>query len=395
MVKDYVRHYIQVTSKPTRTTRFTHTGWREIGGEWAYLTAAGAIGRPNTIIKLPKELERYSLPSKPESEIEAIETSLSFLDVGDKSVTLPLFAFTYLSPMTALLKPMPNFVGYLYGDTGTLKTTIAVTGGLSHFGSFDTVAGLSNFEDTANALTRRVFTLKDILMVIDDYHPSTNRQDAHKKEAIAQRLIRAYSNRTDRHRLNSDSTEKGAYEPRGMLLVTGEELISLQSTLARTMVIEVEKGNINTGRLSELQGKTALLPHAMASYIIWIKKNMESIKQTFPEKFKQLRNKACGEASHRKLPEQVAFMQFALESALSWACEKTAIDETQAKDISSEGWEIFMKLADTQAQRLTQEDPVNKFKDILTTLLAQGKVKLEAKILDSNVLGGHDGELLG
>jgi hypothetical protein len=194
-VKEYVRHYIQTSSKPKRIITYTHTGWRQIEDDWVYLTSNGAINRENISIKLQQELKRYSLPLKPEDELKAIEASLGFIDISNRFITIPLLSFLYLSPLTSIISPKPNFSAYLYGETGVFKSTLSVLL-LSHFGSFESIEGLSNFEDTPNALGRRAFTLKDTLMVLDDYHPSAQRYAAQQKETTAQRLIREFSNRT-------------------------------------------------------------------------------------------------------------------------------------------------------------------------------------------------------
>ncbi|MEW6686321.1 MAG: hypothetical protein AB1393_08980 [Candidatus Edwardsbacteria bacterium] len=395
--KDYVRHAIQVRSNGARNlTYFTHTGWRQIQGGWCYLTGGGAIGRDAVSVKLSKELQRYYLPLKPENETESIKISLSFLDIGKRAVTIPLFSLLHLSPLTTILEPMPNFSGYIYGETGLFKTTLAILL-LSHFGSFDSINNLSNFDDTANALEKRAFILKDTLHIIDDFCPSIKRIDVQHKENLAQRIIRAYSNRTARGRLNPDASEKGRYEPRGMLLMTGEEIVSLQSTLARLMVAEISAGDIDKDRLTEFQMKAHLLPHAMSSYISWLKDHIQEIKKSFPKQFIQLRDKAFKEDTHRKLPEQVAFLQFALDTVISWMVDKGILVENEALTLSKEGWDIFIELSNKQSERLEKEDPVRRFEEIIQTLITQGKVKIEDKdIPDSKrVIGGLQGELIG
>jgi hypothetical protein len=397
--KDLVRHAIQVQSKQAqKKTVFTHTGWRQVNGVWAYLTAAGAIGADNILVTLPRTLERYGLPLAPKQELEAIEASLSFLDLGRHEITFPLYSLTWLAPLTALLAPMPNFSGYAYGDTGTFKTTLALLL-LAHFGSFEQVGDLSNFEDTPNAVEKKAFTLKDVLLVLDDYHPSERRRDAQQKEMLAQRLIREYSNRTGRDRLNPDATDKGRYAPRGMLLITGEELVRLPSTLARTMVVELAKGDIDKDKLTALQSRTALLPHAMASYIWWVRDNIETVRQDFPAQFRALRERAACNGAHRKLPEQAAFLQFALETMLSWVVDRGTLDESRAKELSKEGWEIFNRLSAQQIQRIEDDEPIRRFCDIVETLLTQKRVKIEHKdgMLaltedddDAELIGYHD-----
>lgn len=394
--RDFTRHAIQVRSHDAKTLKFyTHTGWREINKNWIYFTGSGAVGADDISVKLSREIQRYSLPLKPENEAEAIKASLSFLDIGKKEFTLPLWSLLYLSPLTTLLEPMPNFSGYIYAETGSFKTTLASLL-LSHFGDFTGVTSLSNFSDTANSLEKRAFILKDALMVVDDFHPDSRKSDSQQKENLAQRLIRSYSNRTGRGRLNSDATDKGRYEPRGMLLITGEEIVSLQSTLARVMVIEYSKNDIDKAKLTAFQKKSGLLPHSMTSYVLWVKEHIQEIKNTFKKQFIELRDKASREDTHKKLPEQTAFLQFTLDTILSWMTDKGVIIEKDAIALSKEGWDIFQELSFKQSKRITQEDPVRKFIEIVQTLLIQEKVKFEHKTeLKANILGGSDGELVG
>lgn len=393
--KDFLRHSIQVMSNGVRkNTCYTHTGWRKINGDWCYLTASGAIGSNNVTVKLSRELNSYHLPLQPENEAEAIRASLSFLDLGPRIITLPLFCYTYLAPLTTLLRPMPNFAVYLHGFTGVFKTTLACLC-LSHFGSFDSVNNLSNFEDTANAVEKRSFELKDILHCVDDYHPSYRRVDAQIKESLAQRTIRAYSNRSARHRLKSDTTERGAYIPRGLLLMTGEEIPSLQSTNARICVIDINDGDIDTDKLTEIQTKAHLLPAAMTSYIIWIRDRINDIQGKFAQDFTKLRDKAYKEGHHLKLPEQTAFLQFSLDMILNWLTDKSIFNEEEAKEMSLDGWDTFLHIAEKQSKRIEQEDPVRRFKDILQTLLKQNKVNLQNKDLGGDIIGGTESDLIG
>ena len=61
----------------------------------------------------------------------------------------------------------------------------------------------------------------------------------------------------------------------------------------------------------------------------------------------------------------------------------------------AESWEIFKDAIKEHSDRLQKEDPVEKFKDILSTLIIQGKVGLEGKINNLDILGNRDGEFIG
>ncbi|HVN96466.1 MAG TPA: DUF3854 domain-containing protein [Syntrophorhabdaceae bacterium] len=398
--KDYLRHFIQQYSKHRGYARrivYTHTGWREVKGSRYYLMANGAIGGEGIDVDLPGEfleMGRYCLPRTVEYETEAIRVSLSFLHIGKPDVTYPGYVYTFLAPLTSILEPIPNFSAYFYGETGSFKSTVA-TLLLSHFGDFS-ISNLSNFDSTANQIEKRAFVLKDTLYILDDYHPSAQQKEASAKEAIAQRLIRACSNRTGRERLNPDATDKGKYVPRGMLLITGEELVQLQSTLARVMVVEFGDGAIDVERLTRLQEQRKLLPHAMASYILWVRDNFERLKGSFPAKFSELRSGNEIRNGHRKMSEQMAYLQFTLDTILEWVVEKGALSKNEAGIAREVGRDAFRRIAHKQAERIEQDDPVQLFFGVIDSLLTQGKARLDGK--DSGYKeckGGESGELIG
>jgi len=295
---------------------------------------------------------------------------------------------------------MPNYVPYLYGPTGTFKTTIAIAG-LCHFGEFDPDK-LSNFEDTANSLEKRSFILKDVLMLLDDFHPSSRIADAQIKEGIAQRMIRASSNHTGRSRLNADSTEKGRYEPRGILMITGEEIPSVQSTLARVLLIQIGNGDIEKSKLSAFQQKSQLLPHAMSSFIHWVRKNIDNIQKQFAMKFQELRQKAVetGKLNHLKLCEQVAFQQYTINLIADWVREKKVLSSKKVYYLKKDAWEVFMENAENLQARLKSEDPVEQFQEIVSILLLQRKIRLKEKVKKpgkrfESYRGNADSELVG
>jgi len=391
--KDFVRHAIQKGSNNVKVVNhFAHLGWRDIDGKKVYLHCGGAIGSNDPIsVRLPVGLDRYVLPQVGEDAdlTQELQASLSFLNIGNRAVTLPLFSLVYLAPLTTLINPLPNFSCYLYGSSGTFKTTLAVLG-LSHFGNFTGVEGLSSFDDSIGTLEKRAFTCKDSILVCDDFHPSSNRHSAQLREGTVQRLIRNFSNRTARGRLNSDLTERGRYEPRSMLLITAEDVPVLESTLARVCIIEVTDGAIDKDRMAELQGKAALLPYAMVSYINWIRSHMEYIVGNFPKRFTELRERAYNSGLHKKLPEQVAFLIFALETATSFLQDKKVISESEGKDLVNEGWYIFKILSERQHQRIKDDDPIANFKEIITTLINQHNARIDHTATDGGTIGAGD-----
>lgn len=391
-VKDSVRFAIETRSK-TRTMRrvYTHTGWREIGGEKMYLTAAGAIGSEGVTVRLPKELRRYEIPQHPGNEIEAIKTTLDFLEVARHEITYPLWLMTYLSPLCSIL--IPQFVGNLYGERDSFKTSMAVLA-LCHFGNFLSKVGLPNFSDTAASIQYRAFILKDILMVVDDMHPCPNKYDSDKMQGLTQNVIRSAANRTSRGRLNSDSTPQARFYPRGMVLLTGERLPSIQSTRSRTLTVETKRNDINLERLTELQARASLLPHAMSSFIHWLRENLSWIETEQRKSIENLRGIAFREYGS-KLAEHIAMLQYTAFLISNWLVNRQAMSSEQATEMYDESWRILTNLSIEHRALVEEEDPIKRFTEILQALIYQNAVRITDRHNDLACMGDKNGRPIG
>ncbi len=86
-MRDQLREAIQRLSPSARRRQvFTHTGWRQIGEEWFYLTATGAVGRDGFEVDVGNELARYQLPRVADDPVEAMRASLRLLEVAPLTV---------------------------------------------------------------------------------------------------------------------------------------------------------------------------------------------------------------------------------------------------------------------------------------------------------------------
>lgn len=60
--------------------------------------------------------------------------------------------------------------------------------------------------------------------MVDDYHPETSLQERRRMESIAQSLSRAFGDGTDRGRLKADLSLREAMPPRGVAVMSGEDM---------------------------------------------------------------------------------------------------------------------------------------------------------------------------
>ncbi|GAF26896.1 predicted P-loop ATPase and inactivated derivatives [Moorella thermoacetica Y72] len=380
--KDRLRHAIQCLAKDVkRETIFTHLGWRRLNGSWVYLHAAGAVGADDIAVDVSEaSLGRYALPEEAGDLKRAVNWSLKALDVAPPEVTIPLFAIVYLAPLCEPLRIAgiePAFVTWLAGATGAMKSTLAALF-LSHYGCFNGKTLPGSFKDTSNALEKKAFAAKDTLLVVDDFHPVASPNEARKMETAAQALLRAYGDRVGRSRMRADTSLRAGYAPRGLCIITGEDLpAGGESTTARIFAIELKRGDVNVELLSELQNHTGDLARAMRGYIEALAPELDNLLDQLKEAFGVLRDKARREGQHGRIPEAVAWLYLGLNAGLDYAAKVGAISEEDREARLKTGWQVLLELAEQQARRIEEERPVAKFIAALTELLAAGEVKVE------------------
>ena len=368
--KDFLRHALQLTAQGIESrTVFTHLGWREVNGSWRYLHA----GLPNVDVS-EEGLSKYRLPP-PNPAL--MKTATELLDVGPREVTVPLMATVFLAPLCEPLRQAgiePAFITWVVGLTGAMKSTLAALF-LSFFGQFDSRSLPGNFRDTANSLEKRAFACKDSLIVVDDFHPVSSDAEARRMQESAQKLLRAFGDRQGRARMNSDLSIRRAYVPRGMCLVTGEDLPDVgESGAARYFALDLKRGDLDKAKLTSLQGRIGELSAAMAAYTEWLVSQNHIFAKAGRSEFESLRTEATRTGEHGRFAESVAWLQIGYSAFLQFAVESGAMTQDQADGETAGCWTILNKLASEQAKRTSDERPAIRFVRIFEDLLASRTV---------------------
>jgi len=371
---------------------YAHAGWRQINGHWRYLHGGGGLGQGEEVeVELGENLGNYRLPNP--GGPEAAAASLRFLDIGPWEVTMPLLAAVYLAPFAELLQL--DFSLWLYGPTGSKKSTIAALA-LSHYGAFDRRNLPGSWFSTVNSLEKLCFTLKDTLVVIDDYMPASSLKDAHKMAEKAGRLIYQAGNRSSRGRLTSDLTARVNHYPRGLILSTGEMLLpgQRQSATARYLGIELDpqKTPVDTEKLTAAQKEADLYSGAMAAFLARIAPRLEDTKREMTELWECYRS-AFRNAGHPRMPEIQAWLTVGLEMMLKYQQEVGGLSPRLANELLNRAWKIFEALGEKHSRIIEGEKPTLKFLAILRELLFTGRVYAES----DGIAGGSppDKESLG
>lgn len=376
--KSRLREAILLASQEAkRRTIYSHTGWREIDGSWAYFTAAGALGMDNVDIEVDEDLKNYSLPDPVDDPTDALRASFDFLNIGSKDVLLPLFAAMYLAPLSDILDPA--FTLFIVGHSGSYKSTVSALA-LNHFGErFDEFHLPAAWRDTENKLEKLLFLAKDLPLIIDDWAPGQDTAKARELEVKAEHVIRAQGNRQGKGRLRSDTSSRKSYIPRGLLITSGEQLPGGHSHTARIFSTEISAADIDLKKLSLAQEKKHLYSQAMTQYILWLQKRWPTLRRELPGRWRRWRDQARNDKQHPRLPGVVAWLYAGLTLAMDFLVDEGVINVDEAGKTAEDGRKILLELSGMQSQRVEDERPGKRFLEALGTLLDQGKAVLWSK----------------
>lgn len=359
---------------------YTHMGWRKLSnGKWCFLHAGGSIGADNIAVELERSLEKYRLDKAVEDLKKAAQASLRLLMVAPLEVTIPLMALVYLCALCEALREAgiePTFVLWLFGGTGTRKTSLGMLF-LSHFGNFGTKSPPASFKDTANALERKAFAAKDTLLLIDDFHPQASSYESQKMAQIAQRVLRMFGDRIGRGRLTSSIQFQKEFPPRGMALVTGEDLPNGESSVARFLGVELLQGAIDLKALTKAQNEAPLLSEAMKGYIEWLLPQMNELPEKLHAEFLDKRADFQQKAAHGRSGEAAAWLHISFNMMLKYMQYANVCTDIIADELLDNAEKVFAHLIGDQNALVAQERPADIFIEVLQELFVTNKIRVD------------------
>jgi hypothetical protein len=381
--RDHARAAIQHLSKPTQATVFTHMGWRQLDDKLVYLHSGGGIGADDirVNVKITDARGQLGFPNRAENIKDAVQASLAIIDSGPPEITMPLMA----APYTAILSEVlgVDFGIWMVGVTGTFKSTIAALL-MCHFGEFTHSSLPATWYSTANFLEAQLFRFKDALLVIDNYVPGQSTRDHQQLTDKALRLIQCIGDRAARGRLDRNSNERPSRHPRGLALVTGEDLPPTnESTLGRLIVVDVKKGSLDLGKLAAVQDKAKLLPHAMRGFIEWLAPRLQpdadTIRQLRRDTAMNYRAQLAGAHVHERTPNALATLATGFGLFLDFAEYVGAIDADVHGHLTRRAEQAWMAIARKQRANVEGTKPTERYLAGLRAMLMQGRVVLARK----------------
>ena len=377
--ESHARTAMLMLSKDVEQQRIiTHTGWRQIDGEWVYLHAEGAIGADGVdssiMVSLHSDLMKFQLPAPPKGGelIQAIGASISMLKVGPLRLTSALLAAVYRAPLGDV-----DFGLWIGGGSGAGKSVVSALTQAHYGAAFTHRNAPGNWSSTENALEALAFCAKDVLLMIDDFAP-TDKQSRDRLNRKADRIFRAQGNQSGRQRQNADGSLRSTKPPRGLIVSTGEDVPPGKSLRGRMTISQLDRegsNSLNWKGITRAQTDASAGKYAAATagYIQWLARDYEEIRKRLPSQITTLRNLTLSSRAHARTPENAANLGIGLAYFLRFALESEAITKVEAFKLLRDGWQAIGELALEQVQYQDASDPVRMFIEFLSSALATGR----------------------
>jgi hypothetical protein len=384
--KDHLKYAIQLMSHegaPPVVTRtlFTHVGWRQLAGDWCYLSAGAVIGAQGAVSDIEVDLGElgalYRLPAPSTTDTErreAAAASAASAQVAPPEVAIPLIAAAYLAPMTQTLRV--DFALWLEGPSRSMKSTLAALMA-AHFGAGAERTQLAaSWLDTPNAIGLKLFLLADTLAVIDDYAPQPSASEQARLDKTVATVVRGIGNRAGRGRLTADIYLQSERKPRGLALCTAEQWPTGESLQARLFGVSLRPGQLDLERLNAAQtmARQGLLARAMADYLQTLAANFSEHGDALKAKWEAWRTTALRTGLSGRTPDQAAYLMVGYSQALEHWHESGAITPEQAQTDLHRAQSIILGLAKEHERRIARAQPADTFMAILSDALLSGAV---------------------
>jgi hypothetical protein len=266
-----LRSIQETSSEMQRRDIYAQTGWHLIAGNWHFLSAAGGIpalpASANAEVRLEGSLAKFNIPSPDSNSRLHIDPLYHFLQAMPQRIAGPLIA----AILRAVLGP-PDFSLFLFGSTGTGKTTVAAIAQAAFGTDFEPGNLPARWSDTGNSILKKLHAAKDCLAVVDDFRPGATGGEAARAQNAATQVFMGVGNQSGRARLDRNANLRPDEPPGSLLLGTGEQLPSGEAVVARMFTVEVRAGDVDLRHLGSLQSEHGRrnLRNFTAAFIDWL-----------------------------------------------------------------------------------------------------------------------------
>ncbi|GBG56060.1 hypothetical protein SPFL3102_00609 [Sporomusaceae bacterium FL31] len=301
---------------------FHDVGWTEINGRYIFVHD-GIDTKNQFLCETGKKLAIDNVLSAR----GAYRRALDFLDIStDKMKIVVPWLFMHLGVLHTLFSLAgysPDFLEYILGQTGSLKTALAKVLYSLYEGEHAQIP--ANFKDTKTSLEIKMGQAKDRTLIIDDLFPATTRSEKNEMKDVLSFVIRLYGDNIAKSRANVDLTLKTEFRHRGLACITGEYITGSQSSQLRCLVLEIQRGDYDGKKLSFYQKNPLILSTHLSHFIQFIQKDFTRYRTYISQSYESMREEMRALFKSNRLVDAAASLNLVAQLALEYGTSVGAI----------------------------------------------------------------------
>ena len=235
---------------------------------------------------------------------------------------------------------------FLYGRTGTQKTTIASF--LTQvYNRREGIVELTRLNASRASAVELLMDAVDEVQVFDDLFPADSKQVRKSQEEVLFEITRYIGDGTIPARMKGGKVREG--RPTCGVLFTGEYLIGKGSDAARLLPVEMMKPD--TCALRDFQEQPLIVSTFYRNFISWFIENYDRAVAYLKEWLEEYRKTDLG--VHDRLRETHFFLNTAYSLLLEYCGEKGILIETEMLEFHSSFVELLNQLVHEQNERVS------------------------------------------
>lgn len=314
---------------------------------------------------------------------KSCEHTLQMLDVAPRLLTIVLLAIEILSLVQSKMVSRGIYfkgVCSIVAQTQSFKTTLA-----SLF--FDLADGRKtdiNFEASKAAIIRTIGNTRDSTIVLDDYKPGATNAESREMLQKINTVIRCCSDDSGGVKRAGMKNGTVTNNARCLVVVTAEYIhFDVQSTLARLLILEMNRKSIDKDRLTYFQENHAMYRECIEYFIQYIiQQGVDTFCEQLEQRFLQERYLLQAELFDCDIPvdnrtsDMCTWLHIAFSEFLQYALLVEAITQEEFEKYQQESKAIILSIMEKQAERVAELDEVRCYFAGLRVLLETGEEHL-------------------
>ncbi|HBA51126.1 MAG TPA: hypothetical protein DCZ91_25670 [Lachnospiraceae bacterium] len=352
-LENAVREALKEASE-RKVYQLSHTGMFMIKGEAIFYTGLETIRSPaSTIADVEIEVLQVKkhLEIDPKlSEAEAVSKMFDFIslspDAGRVLLVHKLIYLMYQAYVEAGKRP--NVCVFLYGKTGTNKTTFSAF--LTQM--YNRSSGIINPQRLNASIPAAVEVLKEAVddtLVLDDLFPADSNSIRKQQEQTFMEVVRYIADGTIPARMKGNKILEGS--PKCGVVFTGEYIVGTGSDAAR--ILPVEMLQPDSEKLKYFQDHPLIISTFYYFFIRWLVENYSEIVGLLKAWLCEYQK--ADFRVHRRLQETHFFFNTAYALLLQYCYEKNFLTEEDAKRLSNSFRDLLTALVQQQDGKVSQE----------------------------------------